>query len=329
MTLHRPDHLKISTGQLHLPVYFPSISSVKTTLRPIEYVQTLNALSSVNKQFLVSAYDLVRTDAEQRSQMQGELKKAHDNGVIVLMDSGNYESYWKAATPLWTQDEFHSALRDFPCDLAFGFDEQRPPTEIRQHLNILNERYAKDRDAAGNALLIPIVHGDKETLPSICTQFAQAQHLQMIAVPERCLGSGIFERASTVNAIRQRLNESGHYVALHLLGTGNPLSLAIYAISGADSFDGLEWCQTVVDHETSLLHHFSQGDFFSGQTRWGDEEWVFQLRNLAHNIEFYSDWMHRMVAAFKNGAQTEFCRANFPERIYSKCRAEFGWEQAS
>ena len=328
MTLQRPEHLKISTGQLHLPVYFPSVSSVKTTLPPIEYVRALNALSSVNKQYLVSAFDLVRTDAEQRSQIQGELKKARDNGVIVLMDSGNYESYWKVPMPGWSQDEFHSALRDFSCDLAFGFDEQRPPADTGQHLKILNERYVKDRAAAGNALLVPIIHGNKESLPNICTQFAQTQCLQMIAVPERCLGLGIFERASTVSAIRQQLNESGHYVGLHLLGTGNPLSLAIYAISGADSFDGLEWCQTVVDHETSLLHHFSQGDFFRGQTRWGDEELAFQLRNLAHNIEFYSDWMRRMVEAFRSGAQTEFCRANFPERIYSMCRNELGWELA-
>lgn len=329
MILNRPEHLDIKARQLNLPIYFPSISSVKTNLHPIEYVQALNALSYVNKQFLISAYDLVKSDNSQRAQLQGELIKARENGVTILMDSGNYESYWKDPMPMWSQKEFHSALRDFPCDIAFGFDEQKPPTNTEQHLKILNERYVMDQNAAGDALLVPIVHGNKETLPNICKQFALTQNLIMVAVPERCLGSGVFERANTIQTIRQSLNDTGNYTALHLLGTGNPLSLAIYAISGADSFDGLEWCQTVVDHETCLLHHFSQGDFFRGQTRWGDEDWPYQLRTLAHNIEFYSDWMNRMDEAFSMGREIEFCSANFPEIIYSKCRSELGWKQAS
>jgi len=42
---------------------------------------------------------------------------------------------------------------------------------------------------------------------------------------------------SSVAAIRSALDLSNRSVALHLLGTGNPLSIALFTWAGADSFD--------------------------------------------------------------------------------------------
>jgi len=147
----------------------------------------------------------------------------------------------------------------------------------------------------------------------------------MLAVPERRLGDGVIERARAVRAVRSELDKQGRYVALHLLGTGNPISIALYAAMGADSFDGLEWCQTVVDHDSALLYHLSQADFFAGQTAWGDAELSFQARTLAHNLEFYAAWMHRLRAAMAAGSVVDFCRHNFPDRAFQLCAPAFEW----
>ena len=97
---------------------------------------------------------------------------------------------------------------------------------------------------------------------------------------------------------------------------------------GADSFDGLEWCQTVVDHETGLLYHLSQADFFVGQTAWGDDDKLsFQARTLAHNLEFFSDWMRRLHDAVKKDRLPEFCRFNLPPRVYRHVTDVAGWGQ--
>jgi queuine/archaeosine tRNA-ribosyltransferase len=64
----------------------------------------------------------------------------------------------------------------------------------------------------------------------------------LLAVPERALGEGIATRIRSVRQIRKALNELDFYCPLHLLGTGNPVSIIAYTIAGADSFDGLEWC---------------------------------------------------------------------------------------
>jgi queuine/archaeosine tRNA-ribosyltransferase len=151
----------------------------------------------------------------------------------------------------------------------------------------------------------------------------------MLAVPERRLGDGVLERAPAVKAIRSSLNELGRYVILHLLGTGNPISIALYSAMGADSFDGLEWCQTVVDHESGLLYHLSQADFFAGQTAWGDDQKLsFQARTLAHNLEFFSDWMRRMRDAVSQDRLAEFCRSNLPLRAYRHVADVAGWSQS-
>lgn len=326
MTFNRPRKISFGLIELDVPAFFPSISSVKTALPTLDYVRLINALNPFNRQFLVSAFDLARSDDSKREEFRRELARARDAGTVVLMDSGNYESYWKDAKATWRHSDFRRALKEFSPHLAFGFDEQQPPPDLGDHLRMLVDRHKQDQEAAGMTSVIPIIHGRPEDLPSLCFEFTRVFDVSMLAVPERRLGDGVFERARTVTALRRALDSNGRYVGLHLLGTGNPVSIAIYSIAGADSFDGLEWCQTVVDHETALLFHFSQADFFKGQTEWGAEDWPFQLRVLAHNLEFYSDWMMRLRDSIHNGLAIEFCRRNLLPRIFGQCVAALGWE---
>jgi hypothetical protein len=327
MPVVRPTELTIGARSLPLPVYFPSISSVKTALLPQEYLQLLSSLSALNGQFLVSAFDLAHVDQPQS--VQQALASARQAGIITLMDSGNYESFWKDAQADWKQADFHKILADFPCDLAFGFDEQQPPASADDHVALVTERWQADQAAAGSSQIVPIVHASANELPALCAAVAAKTGVTMLAVPERRLGDGVLERARAVKAIRATLNELGRYVFLHLLGTGNPISIALYSEMGADSFDGLEWCQTVVDHESGLLYHLSQADFFAGQTEWGDDgKLSFQARTLAHNLEFFSDWMRRLRDAVSQDRLSEFCRSNLPPRAFRHVADVAGWSQS-
>lgn len=319
----RPAELQIGEKALPLPVYFPSISSVKTPLRPHDYLQVLSSLVGLNGQYLVSAFDLAVIESPENAVRL--LQASRDAGVVTLMDSGNYESFWKDAQGSWAQTTFHRMLEVFPCDLAFGFDEQQPPDDANEHIALVVAHWRSDQAAAGDCRVVPIIHATAEALPALCAAVASETGVPMLAVPERRLGDGIIERARAVRAIRSELNKQGRYVALHLLGTGNPISIALYAAMGADSFDGLEWCQTVVDHDTALLYHLSQADFFTGQTAWGDTELSFQARTLAHNLEFYAGWMHRLRAAMAAGNVIDFCRHNFPDRAFRQCGPAFEW----
>lgn len=329
MVVRRPDSLNVGAVNLAPPVFFPSVSSIKTALLPVDYIRLLAALNSISGNFLVSAFDLVGLTGDDRDAVAELLNHATKAGRVVLMDSGNYESYWTRSVSKWQHADFHRALKSFSCTLAFGFDERRQSSEAAEHVRLILERQREDVAAADGVPVIPIVHGHRNELPNLCAEVAEGLAVSMLSLPERQLGEGVFERVRTVAAIRKALDETGKYVGLHLLGTGNPLSLALFAQAGADSFDGLEWCQTVVDHGTGALSHLSHADFFFAQTKWGDEDIRPQLRVLAHNLEFYADWMKRLRTAVHENAGVEFCRLNFPERIYSQCAAALGWESRS
>jgi len=327
MTIGRPDEVALGSVYLATPAFFPSISSVKTALPPAEYLAALHSLRDSNKQFLVSAFDLGR--AGSGDGLAQRLAAAQDAGIIVLMDSGNYESYWTEGQANWQQPDFHDALRRFSCSFAFGFDDQNPPADTDAHVKLVVERWRKDQVVAGTRVIVPIVHGNAENLPSLCARVAHSTQVTMVAVPERRLGDGVLERTQSVMTLRKALNGTGRYVGLHLLGTGNPISIALYAWAGADSFDGLEWCQTVVDHDTAQLFHLSQSDFFRRQTEWGEVGLSFHARTLAHNLTFYADWMQRLRQASHDEDIVNFCRFNLPPRIFRECSAAFGWEASA
>jgi hypothetical protein len=325
MLIEQPQSIVLGSKLVQTPAYFPSISSVKTQRRPLDYLSVLSALSGVTDKYLVSAFDLLPLKDEPDAKIC--IDTARDAGSVVLMDSGNYESYWKNAQGSWSQADFHTSLTAFPCDIAFGFDEQAPPDGEDEHVDLVVSRWELDQNRAGLCRIIPIVHGNRNALPELCRKVAQQTGVEFIAVAERRLGDGLIARAQAIKAIRQSLDSLGRYVFLHILGTGNPISMAVFSTEGADTFDGLEWCQMVVDHDSGFLFHLSQADFFIGQTAWSDTDFPFHIKVLAHNLEFYRDWMARLQRANTQKLRMKFCQFNFPSRIYRICAESLGWSE--
>jgi tRNA-guanine family transglycosylase len=170
------------------------------------------------------------------------------------------------------------------------------------------------RNANGdiNFSLIP------EALKLVCLKLRPAA----VAIPERELGDGILARAKMVHAIRKTLNSLGFYQPLHLLGTGNPLTIAILSAVGADSFDGLEWCRTVANSGTGGLYHLQQYDFFA----WQSEEYASAIvkeavtsktieysgKVIFHNLEFFLTWMNDLRESLRNGKIERFLTEKIP-----------------
>lgn len=303
--LSRLFDLSIAQAVIPLPCFFPSVSSVKTNLMPVDYVELLDA--AAHPLFLVSAYDIANCSTGQRQHMNAALSRSKERGSVILMDSGNYEAYWKGDR-MWTPDCLHGVARESEHHLCFCHDNQEPPNTLALITEDVVTSVLRDQEHALGTV-VPIIHGPAELLPVAAHMVAEQLFPMLLAVPERSLGEGIIARTRRVRRLRDTLDQLGVYVPLHLLGTGNPLSIAVYAMAGADSFDGLEWCRTVVDHGSSRLFHFHQWDLLRNQTSWGDNGTLPYIQSaLMHNLEFYRAFMTELRESLMNDAAETFLR---------------------
>jgi hypothetical protein len=257
---------------------------VKTSLSVIEYLRVV--LAAGYPEFLVSAFDLNKLSSSDADKVRQQLNFAIAAKNTVLFDSGNYESYW-LRDETWSQTDFHRVIEGFPCSFMFSFDvrvaSNDPKTVARAVLSSLEV----DRKAAAGIPVVPIVHGTPLSLPQIVSDVAASSGVEMIAIPERELGVGILQRAQTVVQIRRQLSEGGSEALIHLLGTGSPLAIAAYAMLGANTFDGLEWCQTAVDVFTGNLHHLSQGELFFDENKYRESGLGAGMYTLVSNLNFF------------------------------------------
>ncbi len=303
---HRKHHLLIGGTTLALPFFFPSISSVKSNLNPLEYLRVLAAAKQ--SAFLISAYDIHNSIPNERQKIIALLRKLKNDNAIVLLDSGNYERFWKNDNS-WGSKKFTHILDKDLSTIAFSFDGHNPRRTAKTIIDAIEAEVLRDQRHSKNGTVIPIIHGATEMLPYLIVGVAQRLNPIMLAVPERELGEGVITRAATVAKIRKALNKTGYYYPLHLLGTGNPLSILIFSLCGADSFDGLEWCQTCVDHKSGLLYHFQQKEFLGEQSVYCRmKNFPYTQGTLAHNLAFYQSWMTVLHNAIRLGHGSRLAR---------------------
>jgi queuine/archaeosine tRNA-ribosyltransferase len=311
----RKTELGIGGIVMPLPCFFPSISSVKTNLPILEYLQVLSALK--HPLFLVSAYDLYKCKRKDLLRIERLLSGFSSNQKIILLDSGNYESYWKNDKK-WDLKKYIEILNKTKHHLAFCFDSLHTKGDANNISALITKHVLRDQRYSSGTV-VPIVHAEREEkIADLISQVVDKLNPFLIAVPERQLGNGIVARAETVYKIRRALNKKKLYYPLHLLGTGNPLSILIYSVCGADSFDGLEWCQTTVDHRTGLLYHFQQRDFLGGQTAFCKLKGIpYAQATLAHNLVFYQKWMIKIQKSFSDRKSDVLMNEYLPRAVLS------------
>lgn len=331
----RPTSLRLNEKDVRVPCFLRSVSSFETQLRPDACVTALELQQA--DAVLVSAYDMAHFKG--RRKIQKTLSDLQARGALVVLDSGNYEAFRmnklsKRDRNAWSREHYVSVLKRVPYDFAFCFDNLRPRGTAKTIAWDAICRTREDQDVARNKQVCPIIHipEDKtgrsqvEMLPEIFLQVAEKLQPLVVAVAERELGDGIIERATVVATIRKALRELDWYQPIHLLGTGNPLSIAIFSAAGADMFDGLEWCRTVADDKTGLLYHYQQYDFFRYQTRlaaspivraWVDHPNVsFAAKAALHNLEFLSNWMREVQERLHRGTIDRFLAKRLPNEAF-------------
>lgn len=321
-SLRRPHDLELP-ADTRLPLFFFSISSYETKVQPLAAVGALEVFGA--SAILVSAYDVLphasaakerKTEEKDCEALLEHLQRCQERGALILLDSGNYEKSRKGDNQ-WNFHRFRKALRLTPHDLALGFDELEPKGRLDEIVKSVVERVRRDEEYTRKPV-VPIIHLPRAPDGSYKTELARelavgvAETLQprLLAIPERELGAGVIARAATMAAVRKELCSLYRYQPVHVLGTGNPLSVALLAAAGADSFDGLEWCRYAVDAENATLHHFQHFELFKHQDDMAtssvtanaaiDPDINYAGKTLFHNLDFYAAWIERLRHAVRD-----------------------------
>lgn len=289
---------------LQLPSFVASVSSVKDD-QPLEaYLALFDRLGVPCG--LTSAYDWHHLRREAREAALTHYFDWTTSGGRMVLDSGWYEASWHR-DPDWAHDAYVACALELMPSCAMSFDVPEPGS-CQDAASVALQSWDRDQAALGGVPVVPIVHGDPGSLPAAVKEVAATASPGIIAIAERELGLGVIARARVVRAIRDALDDAEIGCGLHLLGTGSPISVLIYLLTGADSFDGLEWNRTAIDFETARLYHSQHFDFFEHQSLaagsgsyWG--------RMLTHNLIFWQGWMERI----RRGEGREMVRGYVPE----------------
>lgn len=265
---------------------------------------------------MISAFDFYNLSIDDKKKASELILKSKEDGAIVFLDSGNFESFWTKGSN-WHQDQFHEVLVLNLHNIAFSFDIQNINYSTNdEYLKAVNNFYKKDLEKIHSGILVPILHGQKHHLSDLIYEFVEANKLNFIAIPERELGDGILERVNTLQLIKARLENLPFSVKIHLLGADSPYAMLIYTLFGVDSFDGLIWKQTSVDKATGFLHHFHLREIYDGDKKTKYSNYHFET--LIENLEFNQQWMNKITELKKENRLLDFMKISLPESFVSR-----------
>ena len=305
------EELHIGMKTISFPCFFPSVSSVKTNISPQEYINHLEHLGYPC--YLISAYDVIKTKKRNQQYDSISLPNRNDRNSIILLDSGNYEAYWFDDHD-WQFESYQTVSNSIDADLILAYDNCWQKDD--KNYQILDQ--CGDIES-----FLPIIHGYPSTIPELAVEAVMKNRCQMIAIPERELGDSISSRINTLQNIRKNLSINGFEIPIHLLGTGHPISILLYSAFGANSFDGLEWCQTLVNPENGQLFHFTQKDFIECKCEACNKNMTSYLTTvLFHNLLFYIDWMVMIQKALEKEEIKDLMKKYVPVPFYKSIEGD-------
>lgn len=294
---------------LKTPFFFPAISTIKTNYKVYDYIDLLRKVSYPG--FLISAYDIFND--QKRDSLIKDISKVTEEHQITFMDSGNYEAYWNNDSN-WTFKQFESILKDVNVDFCFSFDILWEGGDIKQHVKKTIKYTAMTAGIQKLGTTIPIIHSNPENFPKMVKEVVEGINPQIIGVTERELGASLFERAENLKKIRDEVDKIRTELPIHLLGTGNPTSLLVYTLCGADLFDALEWCKNVVNPENGHLYHFVQKDLVRcGCKACTKEDVPYHLQTMSHNLLFYEKFTEEIRHAIEKEKLSTLLSKYLPE----------------
>jgi queuine/archaeosine tRNA-ribosyltransferase len=275
--------LKVGVGKKEFvtPTYFPAISRKKMGDPDDTFVGLVT--SSGYPRLLISAYDYGSVRSTGQRKVVGRLSEYYRRESVVMLDSGVFESYWRDDSR-WNFQRYRTSVRNIDSDFFFSFDIlPSSRTSINSFRKLTARSISNSVDITDTSQCIPIVHAgnSKQLLETVAHLVRKnASMFVTLAVSERELGVTLSERGTSITRLRQILDDQGGGL-LHVLGCGNPPSMAVYAYCGADTFDSLDWATCACDPTRDAIVDISHFELLECRCQ------VCRVPALDHNTQVF------------------------------------------
>ncbi len=294
--------------RLLTPTYFPAVSGAKLRFPVKQLIEFL--VEKSYPRIMVSSYDLFKMNTRDREELAQRLANYSRRGSFVFLDSGIFESFW-IGDSTWGFENYKTIVPQVASDFYSSFDVLPEPTQSEnQFVASTEQRILLSESVSKNSEYVPIVHGTKPHQMISTVKALLGSHpsiSKMIAVSERDCGVSLSERARTVLELRKILDESGESVVLHVLGCGNPLSIALLAYCGADTFDSLDWAQFAVDRDELRTYDYAYHELSTCQCVACSKMSQDPIKSvLLHNLLFYQDFILRIQSMIRRDTLRDF-----------------------
>ena len=310
--------LNFNSKKLLTPFYFPSITSVETRNDIVELIKYI--VNVGYSALLVSCYDLSQL-AKKQIFVSPELDRYNKNGGILLLDSGEFENYHFQGD--WSFENYSTIIKQTFSDFFTSFDKNPESGTDQKEIDVFLDKFIpKSQKISKDKNFIAICHGidEKSVCHSIKKILECNNEIQIIAVPERECGKTIKEQCEMITKIRQTINDYNKKILIHILGCGNPISIAVFSYAGADTFDAVDWCRWAINPSTLEYSNISHVKLFdcvcdACQATDIDE----QTRPFQHNLRFYDYYLTRLRTAIKEKKSlSEFLKGeNIDQKVIS------------
>lgn len=245
-----------------------------------------------------------------KKKLTGEIANYVRSIGFIMIDSGVFESYWKD-NKKWDFKSYASALTKLDSDFYFSYDILPRTQSDAKYFRSTSNYAVRSTKLKKKEYCIPILHNSTPKKLVLFVQKFLREHpdlCDIIAVPERECGNNISERANTIASIRNILNKNGlENSLLHILGCGNPLSMAVYSYCGADTFDSVDWNKVLIEPVDLRIYDIAQVELLKCKCEICQKMQNNPLpRALLHNLLFYQNYVLQLQKMIRENTMRDF-----------------------
>lgn len=293
--------LGINQKKIITPTYFPSISSAVTRSQLFSLIRLYTDKNY--PRLLVSAYDLHK-EKDENLQSITKILESFQKRNFLFLDSGTFESHW-LYDKQWNYAKYSKMIKKVKCDLFTSFDVipslDTTEEDILQDIQKYSEQ---SMSLQQNNQCMTIIHGNSfEQLCHIISNLLGSGKHPVLAIPERECGRTLSDKIKTVQKIRKIVNDYDDSILIHILGCGNPVSIALFSFAGADMFDSVDWSRWTIDPSSLQFTDISHIEILNCKCKaCASKKFGIPSRVFMHNMLFYQDYLQELRQSIDQNA---------------------------